>query len=126
MQLDSFNKANTQGSRRLSKLFSRGILLISGLKLGHATAAWGIGSACSPQQLARVNGVPLSFANVQLDSFNKANTRGSRRLSKLFSGRKSPKTPSPGGGSTPGGPGAPALTLEEMLLYQTVDPLWSC
>ena len=58
---------------------------------------------------------------LQLDSFNKANTRGTRRLSKLFSGRKSPKTPSPGGGSTPGGSAPGNLTLEEMLLYQTVS-----
>ena len=68
----------------------------------------------------------LSTLCVQLDSFNKANTRGTRRLSKLFSGRKSPKTPSPGGGSTPGGSAPATLTLEEMLLYQTVSLTSPC
>ena len=57
---------------------------------------------------------------MQLDSFNKASAKSGRRLSRLFSGRKSPKTPSPGGGSTPGGSAPASLTLEEMLLYQTV------
>ena len=73
-------------------------------------------------QLARPMPGLTACGRAQLDSFNKASAKSQRRLSRLFSGRKSPKTPSPGGGSTPGTSGAPpALTLEEMLLFQTVS-----
>ena len=57
---------------------------------------------------------------VQVDSFNRAQSgRMSRRISRLWSGKKSPKTPSPEG-KTMTTPGGGNVTLDEMLIYQPV------
>lgn len=77
-----------------------------------------------PFTIAPAHFVPLA---VQLDSFSKASTRSGRRLSRLFSGRKSPKTPSPGGSTTPGSTATPPpMTLDDMMLYQTVRLALNC
>ena len=60
------------------------------------------------------------FHAVQVDSFNRAQSgRMSRRISRLWSGKKSPKTPSPEG-KTMTTPGGGNVTLDEMLIYQPV------
>ena len=80
----------------------------------------------------------LSHARLQLDSFNRAASAGrsgSGKFARLFSARKSPKTPN-GGGSVAAsparsvdngaGPGlatpssAPSMSLDDMLVYQNV------
>lgn len=57
----------------------------------------------------------------QVDSFNKAASKGSGKLSRLFSARKSPRTsPSPANSiSTPLSP-ATGLSVDDMLIYQNV------
>ena len=58
--------------------------------------------------------------SVQVDSFNRAQSgRMTRRISRLWSGKKSPKTPSPEG-KTVATPGGGNVTLDEMLIYQPV------
>ena len=75
---------------------------------------------------------------MQLDSFNRAASTGrSGKFARLFSARKSPKTP--GGGSVAASPArsvdnggaglatpssAPSMSLDDMLVYQNVRPSW--
>ena len=56
----------------------------------------------------------------QLDSFNKAGSKGSGRLSRLFSARKSPRTSvaSPGVSVQTSSPSVGPLTVDDMLTYQ--------
>ena len=63
-----------------------------------------------------------SAVSMQVDSFNRAQSgKMSRRISRLWSGKKSPKTPSPEGKGLYSQPsGGTNVTLDEMLIYQPV------
>ena len=60
------------------------------------------------------------LSTLQLDSFNKAGSKGSGRLSRLFSARKSPRNSvaSPGVSVQTSSPSVGPLTVDDMLTYQ--------
>jgi hypothetical protein len=64
---------------------------------------------------------------LQLDSFNKAASTKGPRFARLFSARRSPKTPSRDGNTSPTGASGqtplpqPMMSLDDMLVYQMVS-----
>ena len=75
-------------------------------------------------RLSATSHLTAVHANLQLDSFNRTGSRGSGKLSRLFSGKKSPRTqssPSPTNSQnlSPASMGGP-VSVAEMLTYQNV------
>ena len=119
LQLDSFNRAASTGRSCKFALFCACNQAVSFTAYSHLFL--------------------LYHARLQLESFNRAASTGrssSGKFARLFSARKSPKTP--GGGSVAASPArsvdngagaglatpssAPSMSLDDMLVYQNVRP----